>query len=147
MRATLLALAAMLLALPTTATAQHHEDGKAEIEAMAAKWQAAFNAGDGVGVAALYSDDAMLMPPNSAPVSGRPAIEAFWTQAASQGMADELTTKEVYAVGDMAVEIGMYSATAADGSHADHGHYMVVFKQENGQWKMYRDTWNSDMAP
>lgn len=151
MRAPLLVLAAGLLAFPTLAGAQEHKehgdhgDVKKEIAAIGAKWQAAYNAGDGAAVAALYAEDAMLFPPNAGPVAGRAAIEAFWSQAASQGASDELKTKEVFAMGDMATELGTYSATAADGSHADHGHYMVVYKKVDGKWMMYRDTWNSDM--
>jgi len=147
MRKAVMILAAALLVLPATALAQYGDDAQRAVEASSAKWQAAYNAGDGAAIAALYTKDAVLHPPNSAPVHGSEAIEAFWTAAVGQGGTTELTTKEVYGMGDMAVEIGMYTGTNADGSHADHGHYTVVFKNEGGQWKMFRDMWNSDMSP
>ena len=147
MHKAVLVFALGLLALPATALAQHDDHGNDEIVKVGAKWQAAFNAGDGAGIAALYTQDAMLLPPNSAPVSGTEAITAFWTAGVSQGATTELTSKEVYAMGDMAVEVGMYSGTNADGSHQDHGHFTVVYKKVDGKWMMYRDMWNSDMAP
>ena len=67
-----------LLALPASALAQADEYSKPSLKEMTPKWQAALNAGDAAGVAALYTDDGVLHPPNSAPVNGRDAIEAFW---------------------------------------------------------------------
>ena len=145
MRRAGLLLAMALLMLPTAALAQYDEK-KPDISKVTAEWQAAYNAGDGAAIAALYTEDGMLMPPNSAPVDGREAIAAFWTQAVAAGGSTELTTKEVYGSGDMAVEIGMYSGTNADGTHSDHGHFAVIYKKVDGKWMMYRDMWNSDMS-
>lgn len=147
MRKAVMILAAALLALPATAMAQYGDDAHKAVEASAAKWQAAYNAGDGAAIAALYAKDAVLHPPNSAPVHGAEAIEAFWTAAVGEGGTTELTTEEVYAMGDMVVEVGMYSGTNADGSHADHGHYTVVYKKKGEHLMMFRDMWNSDMSP
>jgi uncharacterized protein (TIGR02246 family) len=145
MRKVVTIIAAALLALPATGLAQH-DDMKADFEAMAAKWAAAYDSGDGAAVAALYSDDATLLPPNMAPVTGREAISEFWTMATANGGTTELKVKEVYSMGDMAAEVGTYSGTNADGSHGDHGHYTVIWKKVDGKWKMYRDMWNSDMS-
>jgi len=140
-----LLFALALLALPTAALAQYGDE-KPDVSKVTAEWQAAYNAGDGAAIAALYTEDGMLMPPNSASVDGREAIAAFWTVAVAEGGSTELTTKEVYGSGDMAVEIGTYSGTNADGSHADHGHFTVIYKKVDGKWLMYRDMWNSDMS-
>ncbi len=35
-----------------------------------------------------------------------------------------------------------------DGSkNVDKGKYIVVWKKENGDWKVWRDIWNSDNPP
>jgi uncharacterized protein (TIGR02246 family) len=146
MRKAGLFIAIALMALPGTALAQQGSSVDAEIANVGAKWQAAFNAGDGAAIGALYSDDASLLPPNSAPINGGEAITAFWSEAVGQGATTELTSKEVYSMGDMAVEVGMYSGTNADGSHQDHGHFTVIYKKVDGKWMMYRDMWNSDMS-
>ncbi|MCL7972014.1 MAG: nuclear transport factor 2 family protein [marine benthic group bacterium] len=144
MQKVVIILAAALLAFPATGLAQH-DDVKADFEAMSMKWKAAYDSGDGAAVAALYAEDAMLLPPNMDPVSGREAIAEFWTMATAAGGTTDLKVKEVYSMGDMAAEVGTYSGTNADGSHADHGHYTIIWKKVDGKWMMYRDMWNSDM--
>jgi uncharacterized protein (TIGR02246 family) len=143
MKRMLLAFVGLLIALPATAWAQ--DDAKAQIEAVSAKWQAAYNSGDGAAVAALYTEDGALMPPNAEPVMGTKAIQAFWDEGMASGVTFELKTKEVYEAGDMLVEVGGYVGTAADGSHADHGKFVVVYKKVDGEWKLHRDIWNSSM--
>ena len=64
---------AFLISLTAPASAQ-----KAEIEAINAKWIEFFNKGDFSGIASLYSADAIALPPGSAMVHGRPAIEVMW---------------------------------------------------------------------
>ncbi len=51
---------------------------RAEIEAVNEKFIAALNGGDAAGIAALYTEDAMLLPPNSEMLEGREAAQAFW---------------------------------------------------------------------
>jgi uncharacterized protein (TIGR02246 family) len=147
MRSIFLALAGVLLALPAAALAQDYSDTEAAIRKAAAEWEAAFNAGDGAAVAALYSYDATILPDGAEPVNGREGIAEFWTTAAAEGATDEIKTVEIFDLGDMAVEVGTYKATAADGTHLDHGKYMVLHKKVDGEWKLYRDIWNSSMTP
>ncbi len=50
---------------------------RSHIETALATFAAAFNDGDGASVAALYTEDAALLPPDGARVDGRDAIQAF----------------------------------------------------------------------
>lgn len=143
MRNVLLAFAGLMLALPATALAQ--DDYKAAIEASTAKFEAVYNAGDAAALAALYTEDAVIIPPNMDPIAGNEAIQAFWAEAMTGGVTFELKTKEVIGGGDLLVEVGSYVGTAADGSHADHGVFMVAHKNVDGEWKLHRDIWNSSM--
>ena len=145
MRRMSLTLAGALLLMPATALAQH-DHVKAEIEAGSQAFETAFNAGDGGAVGMLYTEDAQIKPPNSAPIEGRAAITEYWSAAAGQGTSFDLTTTEVYSMGDMAWEMGTYVGTAEDGSHLDHGHYSVLWKKVDGEWKLHRDSWSSDMS-
>ena len=53
--------------------------------------------GDAAGVAAMYTEDAVILPPNMEKVSGRMAIEEFWAIGISQlGLKfSELRTEEL----------------------------------------------------
>lgn len=142
---TLIALAA-LLALPTTALGQ--DDAAAAVAAAGQAWEAGWNAGDATAIAAVYAEDATVHPPGSESVQGRDAIEAFWGAAleASGGTTSTIETVEVAVYGDTAIEVGTYMDTNADGSHGDHGKFIAVWKNIDGQWYIIHDIFNSSMG-
>ena len=143
-----MALVALTLALPLQAFGQAAAgDLRAEIGKMDQAWQKAYNAGDAAAVTALYASDATVMAPGAEPASGTKAIQALFTADVAQGNKNALTTKEVVGFGEFALATGGYVATTADGKHLDHGPYMTLYKKVDGGWKIYRDTWNSSMAP
>jgi uncharacterized protein (TIGR02246 family) len=137
---------ALALALPLPAFAQTGGDLRAQIEKMAQAWQKAYNAGDAAGVTALYTKDARVMAPGAQPASGASAIQALFAADIKQGAKNTLTTEDVTGSGDYALETGKWVATSADGKHLDHGQYATFYKKEGGDWKIYRDIWNSSMA-
>lgn len=138
------ALAALAMAtLPMLAAAQDAASGIAETNAA---FEAAVAADDVAAVVALYTEDAMLMGPNAPSATGRAAIgEAFTGMMEAVGTLD-LTTVEVESFGDTAYEVGTYVLEGADGSHMDHGKYVVIWKRTPDGWKLHRDIYNSDMA-
>jgi len=140
-------VAALALAFPLPAMAQAGAtDLRAQIEKMDQAWQTAYNAGDAAAVAALYAEDAKVMAPERATVSGRAAIQAMFAQDIATGSKNALTLVEVFGGGDFAVEVGGWVETGADGAHKDHGSFLTVYKRVGGAWKIFRDTWNSSMT-
>jgi uncharacterized protein (TIGR02246 family) len=139
--------AALALALPLPALAQA---GATDLRAQIAKadqaWQTAYNAGDAAALAALYAEDAKVMAPGNAAVSGRAAIQAMFAEDIKRGSKNALTQLEVFGSGDYTIEVGGWVETGADGAHKDHGSFVTVYKKVGGEWKIYRDTWNSSMA-
>lgn len=120
------------------------------IAAENAKWLEAFNRGDAAGVAALYTDDATVLPPNSEMIQGRQAIQSYWSDGIQMGLKDaSFTTVNVGGGGDMAYEIGKYTIkiqAASQEAMTDSGKYVVVWKrQADGTWKLQADIWNSSM--
>lgn len=140
-----LGLAALALAFPLPAMAQAGADLRSQIEKLTQDWQTAYNAGNAADLTALYTQDGKVLAPGSEPVSGAPAIKAFFTKDIAGGAKNTLTTGEVMGFGDFAVETGSWEAKAADGKHLDHGTFMTLYKKVGGGWKIYRDTWNSSM--
>lgn len=100
--------------------------------------------GDAAGFAGHYTENAILLPPQSDFVQGKKAITKFWQGVIDMGVSKvKLDIKEVESLGDTALEIGQYTLGGADGSTIDKGKYIVEWKHENGHWKLHRDMWNS----
>jgi len=145
-------LIALALPLLIAAAPGHAQDAKAAIDEAAMAWESAFNAGDGKGVAELYTEDAALFPPGAERVDGKAAIAEFWQGAIDSGLADaDLETVEVVEVGDLAYEVGnvTLSAPTTEGERAPvSGKYIVVWQQaDDGTWRLHRDIWNMNPAP
>jgi len=112
------------------------------------KFGEAVRKGDGAAIAALYTEDAKLLPPNSEMIQGREGIQAFWTGGLKMGIKDAiLTTVEVLGTGDMVCEIGRYDLTIkSEGQETikDVGKYLVIWKKSvDGTWKLHVDIWNT----
>jgi uncharacterized protein (TIGR02246 family) len=119
----------------------------AELRSRNQAFSAALAAGDAVGVAALYTDDAQLLPAGGPTAVGRPAVETFWAGAMAAGMtAAELVTTTVTAAGPTAWETGQahLTLTGPDGSAQQVVRYLVVWCHDAGQWRIAADCWNSD---
>ncbi|HEX3275403.1 MAG TPA: DUF4440 domain-containing protein [Gemmatimonadales bacterium] len=140
-----LALLAVTLAIPLRSFAQ--SGPRAEIDKAVQAWQKAFNAGDIPAVAAMYTKDALLMAPGADPAAGPEGVQAAFGPVAQSREQMQLTTTDVTASGTGALETGKWVMTSRDGKHLDHGQYLVFYKKEGGRWKIYRDIWNSSMAP
>ena len=83
-RISALALMAAVLA-GCAAGGARHGDLQATVEANNRKWEAALGRGDARGIAALYTADGQLLPPNGKVVSGRQAIEEYWQAGIKAG--------------------------------------------------------------
>ena len=132
-------MTAFVVGLIAPASAQ-----KAEIEAVNAKWIEFFNKGDFAGVASLYTTDATALPPGSAMVQGRAAIEVMWKGMAEQVSDPKLTTLDVKPLGPSAVrEIGTFSLkTKGPTPQEVSGKYVVVWEKVGNDWKLATDIWN-----
>ena len=110
----------------------------------------AVNASDLPGVVAVWSDEGVMMPPDSQPVNGRAAIEAYFRQLfASSRFRFRFTTSEIQVVGDIASERVSYVAEVwRDGGAStrvhDRGNGIHVFRRlPDGAWVLSVDIWNS----
>src|SRR5687767_9386322 len=113
MRRTLLLLA--LVALSSSLVLAQSKGGnvRAAIEAANKQFIAAFNRGDAAAVAAMYTADARLLPPNSPMGEGRQAIQQFWQGAYRAGVKMvSLETLHVESQGSLAYEVGRYTLTS-----------------------------------
>jgi ketosteroid isomerase-like protein len=124
-----------------------HADGvRPAIEAADAEFSAAAAKGDGAGLAAFYAAEGQVMPAGSEPIRGRVAIQKFWQGALDSGIAGvRLKTLEVFALGVTATEVGQYDLQDKTGKVLDHGKYIVVWRHEDGKWKLLRDMFSTNV--
>ncbi|HEY2932864.1 MAG TPA: DUF4440 domain-containing protein [Acidobacteriota bacterium] len=118
---------------------------RGKIRAEISKFVDAFNKGDGAGVAAIYTADARVLPPNQEAISGSAAIQKLVTDYRNAGAKDlAVTTTSVNVYGRAAIEIGTFSMTV--GSKTDSGKYVAVWqRQPDDSWKIDIDIWNSNL--
>ncbi len=108
----------------------------------------AFNQGDAAGVADLYTEDGQVLPPNSDVVMGKAAIQAFWKAVMDMGVSGaKLDIVEVEEQGDIVFEVSKFTLQGKEEQIIDQGKYIVIWKQEDGQWKLHRDIFNSSLPP
>lgn len=110
------------------------------------KFMANFKSRDAAGMAALYTEDGQVLPPNSDFVTGHEAIQAFWQALMDMGIREaKLEIVEVESHGDTAIEVSKFTLLGESEQVLNQGKYMVVWKQDQGQWKMHRDIFNTSM--
>lgn len=119
------------------------------IEARVAEFVAAWNGGDAAGVAAVYTPDAAVMPPDRPGVAGRDAIRELnaGDMAMLPGAQLAIDVVSVTANGPLAVDRGTWTLTmpGPDGAAMEMtGKYLAVWHQIDGQWYMAEDIWNND---
>jgi uncharacterized protein (TIGR02246 family) len=115
-------------------------------------WYKSYNQGDGAAVAALYADDAVVMPPNVPAARGIAAIRGYYAKSAPEFQASGMTAVEgplgdVGISGDLAWQETTYTVTDKSGATVETGKVLTVMQRRDGKWMIIRDTWNSDAAP
>ncbi len=111
----------------------------------------AVNSDNVAGQLALYTDDAIRMPPDQESLVGIDAIrsgaESFYAEY-EQELTGEV--QEIEVSGDRAFARGIFTFSAtpkADSPAVEMraGKWVHILKrQPDGSWKVYRDIWNTD---
>ena len=133
--------------------AAENAEAVAALNRLRDEFETTYNTNDASALAALYTEDGVLMPGNRPTVSGKQAVEASF-----QGVFDEFSAKltisseELQVGGDWAFDRGSYSISLtpkADGeAMEENGRYLVVLqRQADGAWKVARDIDNRSSPP
>jgi ketosteroid isomerase-like protein len=118
-----------------------------EITARSAEWDAALNAKDIDALAALYTDDARLMPPNAAMTVGDEGVRAEFGAMIDAGISTKITSIETSVSGNMGQSVGSFEVSAG-GAVIDVGKFIETWQRgDDGAWRISNGIYNSDYPP
>ena len=101
-------------------------------------------------IASSYTQDAKIFPNNTLILEGK-AIIRYWTLP--DGVSTpyhKITQSEITVINNTAYDYGYYEGKTKhkDGRISSwKGKYVIVWKKDNGQWKIHLDIWNSVKEP
>jgi len=121
-------------------------NAKKEIEAANDAIGEIISKGDSVGMAAAYSIDGSVMFSNMPSIKGKDQLTTVWGSYIRAGLSKiDLTTLEVWGDENYITEEGLFEIKTKDDVQIDKGKYIVLWKKEDGKWKLHRDLSNSDL--
>lgn len=124
------------------------EKTKSDIQAMEDAYAAAEKAKDANAVVAYYSQDAISYGRNEEPSSGIAAIKENIAKRLSKDTTGNYSVYKVvdlFAEGNILVEIGSWTNLNPSGAEVDKGHYMSYFQKRDGKYVCVRDMSASSM--
>ena len=123
-------------------------DVQSGVRGLTQDFATAFNTGNYDQAAALFTADGFLMPPQCEAVQGQRPIELMLRRLGEAGYQNvRLETIRVEESGDMAIEIGRYTAAVqqANGTTVvERGKFVQTWRRL-GIWRMSANCWNSDL--
>lgn len=99
--------------------------------------------GDAKAVASYYTEDGVFMPHNSKIYTGRADIEKAFEGFIAGGFTD-LDVESTWAEGCGEYLLDTEKWTLSNGKDTLIGKSLVIWKKEDGMWKMYKDMINTD---
>jgi ketosteroid isomerase-like protein len=141
----LLALGCSGAPAPTADTAAD----ETAIRAIDSNWNAWLIAHNDSAIAAIYSSDAIMMPPNMPRVTGAASIRSFWAGLWPIKADLVITPVSIRVSGNLAIEEGnwLMSIPTPAGADKDNGKYLESWRKDAGAWHVVQDMWSSDNPP
>lgn len=138
------------LTLSGCATSRQADDVRPAMEMVNARWNAAFNTGNAQAFPAMYTKDAVVLPPGGKPVTGGPeAIAQFWDGIIKLGVKEHsFTIVSAYSDGKYAYQVARWTASLvkSPGEKAPlSGNNVRVFERQlDGSWRTKVHIHNAD---
>jgi len=141
-----------LMAVACNDSAEKHDADVKAIKNIEVQWNQDYASKDPDKITAHYGENAVLMTPGMAAISGRDAIRTSMSQMTTDpalSLTFQATKVEVAKSGDLAFTQGSYSLTVTDPATkkpvSSHGSYVTVYhKLPSGVWKAVSDIATSD---
>lgn len=86
-----------------------------------------------------YTRDAKFYPPQGGVSTGTEEIENVLNGIINSGVTVEMEIRELEVFGNLAYEYGVAHIFNEQGDRVDQNEYVVLWKNDRGNWKIYRD--------
>jgi ketosteroid isomerase-like protein len=101
---------------------------------------------DTAALGRVYSDSAVLLPPNNE-IRGRTAIQRYFAWGSGyRQLAHSMAPERLTISGDMAVDIGTWTSTGqrgdAEPTTASERYLIVWVREDDGAWRILYDIWH-----
>lgn len=108
-------------------------------------YRIAFLSGDSAAFADLHHPATINMPPNAPLLKGREAMGAMIKGMPARGVTDyKVESTNIYGGPEDVIEEGKYEVDGSGNKVMEKGKYIVIWKQYQGKWKIFRSIWNTD---
>ena len=109
-----------------------------QFDKLVSAYMGAVEAGDADAIARLYTEDALLLIPEHAAISGRQAIQESYRETMGEGVKLNVTVEDFHEQGDTAYAAGTYE------TEDDNGKWLEVLqRQSDGSVLLHRVCWNA----
>lgn len=105
----------------------------------------ALSKSDSIALGNLYTIDARILNHGSPSTIGRPEIIKTYGEMIRGGITgSSFITTGLWGDNNLLVEEGTGYFSLSNGKVVSKGRYLLVWKKDEGQWKIFRDTFFSD---
>jgi uncharacterized protein (TIGR02246 family) len=106
------------------------------VEGVKQQWMDLVGQQDAAALAQLFTEDGQYFYEGGV-VEGREALEETFRTFFDSGLSESsVPVSEAWLLGDTAFAVGEYTNEDAQGEFS--GNFLEIFKQEDGEWKIYR---------
>lgn len=109
-----------------------------EIELRIREYEDNLRKGDSIALGNMYTEDAEIIPST---VGKENIIKVFGGMIRDSITGSSFTTTKLWGNDQLLVEDGTGTWSHANGTVVSRGRYLLVWKKEDGKWKILRDTW------
>ncbi len=109
-----------------------------EIELRLREYESNLRNGDSIALGDMYMEDAEIIPST---IGRNNIIKAFGSMIRDSITGSSFKTTKLWGNEQLLVEDGTGTWYHANGTAVGSGRYLLVWKKDDGKWKILRDTW------
>ena len=112
-----------------------------EIELRLREYENYLQSGDSIALGNMYTKDAEIIPST---VGRKNIIKVFGSMIRDSITDSSFKTTKLWGNDQLLVEDGTGTWSHTNGTVVGSGRYLLVWKKDDGKWKILRDTWFPD---